>query len=237
MHECGTTQGNPLAHATNSASEVIRGASVSTIILPPCKIHTRLDVPLALITGAGAFYNFYQEDDMVHNAESYQGPNYRHILVNDTSNVRFYHLNPEHSVANANAEFRNSVNISVFGTKSEGHSATIWVRDCENIFHSGHGGDAAPESCDPATCVIWKHSPCACNWTTGVPSLFRVEQCRGNCRFGNLWSQTTTATSSVWLAAGETATATTMWDRPAVVATSDTLHCVLNNHIIQCEHK
>ena len=65
----------------------------------------------------------------------------RHILVNDTAGpVRFYHFNPEHSVANANSEFRGSHNISVFGTKSEGHSATLWVRDCTNVFHSGHAG-------------------------------------------------------------------------------------------------
>jgi hypothetical protein len=61
--------------------------------------------------------------------------------VNDTAGpVRFYHFNPEHSVANANSEFRGSHDISVFGTKSEGHSATLWVRDCTDVFHSGHAG-------------------------------------------------------------------------------------------------
>ena len=212
--------------------------SASIPIPPPCKIHAKLNVPLAVITGSGAFYNMYNEDAMGSMvAGDYQGPNYRHFLVNDTSNVRFYHLNPEHSVANANAEFRKSTNISVYGTKSEGHSATIWVRDCENIFHSGHGGNAAPEQCGPETCPTWKPSPCACNWTAGLPSLFRVEGCRGNCRFGNLWSQTTTATNSVWLAAGVASMATTAWDRPAVVATSDTLECVQNGNTVHCEHK
>ena len=240
MPECGISGGTPLALAADSELTLVGSAttSVPTLIPPPCKMHARLDVPLALITGSGAFYNFYNEDAMGSMvAGSYQGPNYRHVLVNDTNSVRFYHLNPEHSVANANAEFRKSINVSVFGTKSEGHSATIWVRDCENVFHSGHGGNAAPEHCDPETCSTWKPSPCACNWTTGVPSLFRVEECSGNCRFGNLWSQTTTATSSVWLAAGEAATATTVWDRPAVVAISDTLDCVRNSHVIQCEHR
>lgn len=244
MTECGISGGTPLAAAIdaerNSVGSARSTTSVPTLVPPPCKMHVTLDAPLVLLTGSGAWYNFYNEDAMgTMVAGSYQGPNYRHILVNDTSEVNFYHFNPEHSVANANAEFRKSVNISVFGTKSEGHSATIWVRDCENVFHSGHAGNAAPESCDQETCPTWVPSPCSCNWTAGVPSLFRVEGCRGNCRFGNLWSQTTIAASSVWLAApvGKAATATTEWDRPAVVAISDTLDCVVDAHIIRCEHR
>jgi hypothetical protein len=199
----------------------------------------------------------------------------RHILVNDTAGpVRFYHFNPEHSVANANSEFRGSHNISVFGTKSEGHSATLWVRDCTNVFHSGHAGaynalfgatftskrslyqdrlatkirklreqvfsagNANPLPCDPETCPTWRPSPCACDWTTGLPSLFRVENCRGNCRFGNVWSQTTVPSTAVLLAAGEEAAtvATAAWERPAVVAVSDTLRCVRNGPTLECEH-
>ena len=168
---------------------------------------------------------------------SYQGPNYRHILVNDTGNVRFYHFNPEHSTANANAEFRGSKNISIFGTKSEGHSVTIWVRDCEDVFHSGHGGNANPHNAIRGaqrlseTCPTWLPSPCACNWTVGTPSLFRVE----SCRFGNLWTQSD-PTVSVWLASGGQTIATTEWDRPAVVAVSDTLSCVRSGATL-CEHK
>ena len=112
----------------------------------------------------------------------YQGPDYRHMLVNSTADVRFYHYNPEHSTANANAEFRASKRISVFGTKSEGSSATIWVRDCEDVLHTGHAGNAAPIACAPEDPLR------GCDWTAGPPSLFRVEGCRGNCRFGNLWT-------------------------------------------------
>ena len=89
----------------------------------------------------------------------YQGPDYRHMLVNSTADVRFYHYNPEHSTANANAEFRASKRISVFGTKSEGSSATIWVRDCEDVLHTGHAGNAAPIACAPEDplrgCDLW----------------------------------------------------------------------------------
>ena len=161
----------------------------------------------------------------------YQGPDYRHILVNSTADVRFYHFNPEHSTANANAEFRGSKRISVFGTKSEGPSATIWVRDCEDVLHTGHAGNAAPIACAP------ENSLRGCDWTAGTPSLFRVEGCRGNCRFGNLWSQTPKPTNSVWLSAGENSLATAPYERPAVVATSDTLSCVRSGAALECEHK
>jgi len=183
----------------------------------------------------------------------YQGPDYRHILVNSTADVRFYHFNPEHSTANANAEFRGSKTISVFGTKSEGPSATIWVRDCEDVLHTGHAGNAAPIACAP------ENSLRGCDWTAGTPSLFRVEGCRGNCRFGNLWtcapararlrpatpancaahlcSQTSKPTNSVWLSAGENSLATAPYERPAVVATSDTLSCVRSGAALECEHK
>ena len=60
-----------------------------------------------------------------------------------------------------------------------------------------------------ATTVSYRSGAClsdrllwntACDWTVGTPSLFRVENCKGNCRFGNLWSQTADPTASVWLA-------------------------------------
>jgi hypothetical protein len=232
MSECGVSGGTPLVISLPAGS-----SSEDLATIPPCRGHVKINVPLVRVTGSGSFYNFYNEDAMgVMVAGFYQGPSYRHILVNDTANVRFYHLNPEHSVANANSEFRGSKNISVFGTKSEGHSATIWIRDCADVVHYGHAGNANPEPCDPETCHAWKPSPCACNWTTGSPSLFRVESCKGNCRFGNLWSQTSIATASVWLASGTATMVTADWDRPVVVATSDTLRCEQSGAVLECEH-
>ena len=42
-------------------------------------------------------------------AHDYQLPSYRHILLEGAERVRLYHFNPEHSVANANAEFHSNV--------------------------------------------------------------------------------------------------------------------------------
>ena len=92
MTECGISGGTPLASTTDADSELnsIASASISLSIPPPCKLHVKLDVPLALITGAphtlmassvicpyksttvspwmplgsGAFYNLYNEDAM-----------------------------------------------------------------------------------------------------------------------------------------------------------------------------
>lgn len=124
-----------------------------------------------------------------------------------------------------------------------------------------------------ATTVSYRSGAClsdrllwntACDWTVGTPSLFRVENCKGNCRFGNLWSQTADPTASVWLTrcaffvtlrlsgitlldysttfggnggSGGQTMATAGWDRPVVVATSDTLSCVRSGAALECEHK
>ena len=153
------------------------------VSVPACRVHQKLGLPLVRVTGSGSFYNFYNEDAMgAMVAGDYQLPDYRHILVVNTTGVRFYHFNPEHAVADANAEFRGSSNISVYGTKSEGHSATLWVRNCTDVFHTGHGGNAFPLPCGADVCPTWRPSPCACDWTAGAPSLFRVDGCAGNCR-------------------------------------------------------
>ena len=169
-------------------------------------------------------------------ARDYQLPDYRHILVTGATAVRFYHFNPEHSVANANSEFLSSSNISVFGTKSEGHAATIWVRNCSQVFHSGHAGNANPESCDSETCNTWAPSPCACNWTAGPPTLFRVEGCRGECRFGNIWTQRHQPQKQ-YFGRGWTAgqMETLPYERPVVVGTSDSLRCVRAGSALACE--
>ena len=49
-----------------------------------------LDRPLSVIIGGGRFYTFYIED------WHYQGPNYRHLLVDgSTAGVYVYHINPD----------------------------------------------------------------------------------------------------------------------------------------------
>jgi len=142
-------------------------------------------------------------------------------------------------VADANAEFRGAYNVSVFGTKSEGHSATLWVRDCRNIFHTGHAGNAEPRSCDAATCPHWRPSPCACDWP-GPASLFRVTNC-SECRFANLWSQTETAPGFVAFWGARSAKESTSgfstppMDASVLVAISDSMLCEVNGTTVRCK--
>ena len=74
-----------------------------------------------------------------------------------------------------------------------------------------------------------------CAWQGGTPSLFRIEGCRGNCRFGNIWAQMRPAPgfAGLWAtnlsAGGASGTAdfrTAGMDSPPVVALSDTLRRV-----------
>ena len=169
-------------------------------------------------------------------AHDYQLPSYRHILLEGARSVRLYHFNPEHSVANANSEFRDASDVAVYGTKSEGSSATLWVRNCTGVVHTGHAGNANPRSCaDAKACAAWPVSPCACDYK-GVPSLFRVEGCR-DCRFGNLWSQQTKPPgfAALWasLPGGGNLSSAKM-EAPAVVVLSDTLKCAREHGTIRC---
>jgi hypothetical protein len=243
MDECGISGGTPLASMNATSTRATRRAVAGRLLdpIPECKPHVRISIPLVLVTGSGSFYNFYNEDAMgTMVAGDYQTKDYRHILVTG-KNVRLYHFNPEHSVSNANSEFNSATNISVYGTKSEGHSATIWVRNCTNVFHSGHAGNAKPYSCDPTTCASWHPSPCACDWA-GVDSLFRVENCMGNCRFGNLWSQSKKAPgfSEYWGSSGSGSDASSFMsppmDSPVVVAVSDSLSCTKDGEGLKCKH-
>ena len=218
MDECGISGGTPLDISSDPNPWV-----------PACRPRQRLGHPLVLVTGGGSFFNFYNEDAMgAMVAHDYQLPSYRHMLVaNSTRGVRLYHFNPEHSVANANSEFRDSSGIRVFGTKSEGHTATLWVRNCSDVMHSGHSGNAVPLQCLPGPlCSKWHPSPCACTWG-GTPSLFRVQGCR-DCRFANLWSYTKKPPGFVSFfgeGGGSTFDSEAM-DNPVVVVMTDALRCV-----------
>lgn len=92
-----------------------------------------------LVTGAGLFYTTHAED-------SYPMlPSYRSWMIeNNTGPVRIYHLNMEHAESDANAEFSNASDVSVFGLKSEGQYCVLWIRGSTNISLSGYGGNACP---------------------------------------------------------------------------------------------
>lgn len=74
-----------------------------------------------------------------------QGPDYRHVLVEGTSEpLSFYMLNPEHAVSTAQVEFRSARNVSVYSSKVEGSYTTFLVRGCSNIRFFGYGGVGSP---------------------------------------------------------------------------------------------
>ena len=97
--------------------------------------------PLVQISGngGGRFYNLYQESAW------YQTADYRHLLVSGTREpLRFYQLNPEHAQSDANVEIRDAANVDIFGIKSEGNYALLWIRDSADINVYGFGGNSSP---------------------------------------------------------------------------------------------
>lgn len=74
-----------------------------------------------------------------------QGPDYRHLLVEDTSQpLRFYHLQPQHARSEAMVEFRNARNIDVYSMKAEGDVTIVWLNHCQAVRLFGYGGNASP---------------------------------------------------------------------------------------------
>lgn len=74
-----------------------------------------------------------------------QGPAYRHLLVEGTHEpLSFYMLNPEHAGSEAQVEFRDAQNISVYSLKSEDFFTLLWMRSCRGIHIYGYGGLTAP---------------------------------------------------------------------------------------------
>lgn len=132
------------------------------------------------------------------------------------------HFNPEHAVSDANSEFRGAANVSVFGTKSEGTSPTIWVRNCTNVWHYGHGGNAHPKS--------------QVELVARPPSLFRVEDC-ADCRFANAWTyrKQFPGFTSIWVNnSGVPPVATPAMDCPVLVVSSAAIGCQANGTTLHC---
>jgi hypothetical protein len=99
-----------------------------------------LDAPFVLATdaAAGRWYNFTQF------SHRNQGRNYRHLAVrNARGPLRIYQLNLEYARADANAEFRNSENIFIYGLKGEGNERILDILNCRNVEILGYGGDAS----------------------------------------------------------------------------------------------
>lgn len=103
--------------------------------------------PLVLITGhgGGKWYNFRAE------SAYRQAPGYRHLLIEGARGpLSFYQFSPQHVVGGEVAvEMSGARRVSIFGSKYEGNRPMLWVHDCDQIRHFGHGGNGKPlpESC------------------------------------------------------------------------------------------
>ena len=54
--------------------------------------------------------------------------------------IGFYHLNCEHGTGEAICEFSHSIDLEVYGLKTEGRFVTLWVRDSDRVSVFGTGG-------------------------------------------------------------------------------------------------
>ena len=157
---------------------------------PGCANSTQINYPLQLIRGAAhvKLFTFYEEDCCHEHSTSVskslpgvpaywsgflagpQGPLYRHLLVETSTEINFYHLNCEHGTGEAICEFaQNSSRINVFGLKTEGRFVTLWIRDCDDIavFGTGGAGCSANDTVYPL------------DFVQGYPpTLYRVERTR-----------------------------------------------------------
>jgi hypothetical protein len=124
--------------------------------------------PMLEISGAGHFYVVHAEDSR------HMSPSYRHVLVTGAGPTRFYHLNTEHAIADANTEIQSASDVSIYGFKVEGWFVGLWIRNSTEVFLSGYGGNACP------------NGPFA-GFANYTPSIFRVEQ-SSNVTLANLIS-------------------------------------------------
>lgn len=165
-----------------------RANRCGSLYRPGCHNSTEINYPLELVKGARdlKIYTFYDED-CCHTAETSvsvgipgvpaywngflagpQGPLYRHLKVEQSSRLGFYHLNCEHGTGEAICEFaENSTELSVYGLKTEGRFVTLWIRDCDDVsvFGTGGAGCSANDTIYPA------------GFAKGYPpTLYRVER-------------------------------------------------------------
>ena len=110
---------------------------------PPtnCTAGVELSVPKTQIHGTGSFYNYVSDEDVLFTDHV----GYRDMLVSNnsessTDRLRFYAINLEHSMAEANGEFRHASHVDVFGLKKEGSTTILWIRDCVDINVIGTAG-------------------------------------------------------------------------------------------------
>ncbi|EDQ90501.1 uncharacterized protein MONBRDRAFT_36570 [Monosiga brevicollis MX1] len=89
---------------------------------------------------SGNFFTMHHEDSEVE-------PAYRHLLIEagPLGRLGFYHLNTEHAMADANTHVRdNQARVDIYGLKSEGRYAVVWLERSCCVTLWGYGGNACP---------------------------------------------------------------------------------------------
>ena len=115
---------------------------------PPvnCTQGVNLTVPKTQISGAGSFYNYVSDEDVLFTDHR----NYRHLFignigeqhigVNTGNRLSFYSMNLEHGMSETNGEINHARNIDIYGLKKEGSTAILWVRDSSDVNIFGEAG-------------------------------------------------------------------------------------------------
>jgi hypothetical protein len=99
-----------------------------------------LGTPLATVSQSSGIkiFGFYQEDYRGHDSQ------YRHLSIKYCPGpVSIYVCNVEHSGGFADLEIGNSLNVSVYGLKSEGNNHAAYIHNSEDILIAGYGGNAS----------------------------------------------------------------------------------------------
>lgn len=133
-------------------------------------------IPMNVYRGGGMFFTEHHEDSRPMSA------GYRHVLITEnTSSLRFYHLNTEHAQSDANVEVDKGANVHAYGLQSEGSGlryltvssmrvqrglcttgrfCVLWIRNSVNVTVSGYGGNACAwpmNSSYPAGMIVCIH--------------------------------------------------------------------------------
>jgi hypothetical protein len=178
----------PGAHAVHwrsGADSIYRGIWIHRQSVRSNAFALDADHPMVVISdnGGGRWYNFEHIDYF------FQAPGYRHILVDGIDGpLRFYQLNPERVLSEANMEIRNARDVRIFGLKSEGNYPALWIRDSDEIEVLGFGGLVSAFEADASYPL---------GFEPFTPTLFRVER-TANFRLVNLWERAEKNLSGGW---------------------------------------
>ena len=112
-----------------------------------CRPGVKLTTPKTQVRGSGSFYGYSSDEDIVMTDHLH----YRHLLIGNNSDdssiddrLRFYALDLEHAMSEADAELDHARAVDIFGLKKEGSVAIIWVRDSSDINIWGVVGGYSP---------------------------------------------------------------------------------------------